>query len=371
LASKSSSSAEYTRDCLEGVNQHWFERNNSPFSNLLSEKSNFIQFNHCYAVGDRTDKGLAALLSGWPGEPGTGILFSPNRWNLLQGLPRELSNSGYKSEFWYGGDISFANQDAFLRQMGMDFIYEETDIKQRIENLKSIDSKLLKWGYSDLTMAALLEKSKTNSTSTKYISKRNNTPVNQPVFKTWLTLSSHEPFDELANTENMNQKEQFQETLKKVDLAVFRYLDALKKSSEWENSMVIIVSDHGKVFGLEDVKWSESEFFRIPLWIGGGALKSNLKGQNWTANVSQSDIYATLAQMLSVDWQHESNPWGRSMINFNSSSTAICFKGEYSILVSETKESFGHLHDKLRTSDSLDLYRRALQSKILRKYFRF
>lgn len=362
---------------LEGVNQHWLERVDSPLKQWLTYSDQFLQFSRCYAVGDRTDKGLASLISGWPGEPGLGILFSPDRWSQLHGLPNLLQNLGYSTEFWYGGDVSFANQKAFLKQMGMQSITDESQIQNRIaaNNNKIIP---LKWGFSDIVMANLLneidriryKEQLRKSPRTMDRNNKNTSSNPHPVFRTWLTLSSHEPFDVVEKSNYQTDRELFEASLMHVDSAIASYLESLKNNSQWNNSLIIIVSDHGKAFGLDEVKWSESEFFRIPLWIGGGALNPSLKGKKWTSVVSQADIYATMASMLTAREGYFQPLWGRTMINFNSNNAALCFKGNFSLLISGTQEILGNTESSNTPLDTLDAHRRALQSKIIRNYFR-
>lgn len=355
---------------LEGINQHWLERYRSPFPLLQKEKSNFLQFTRCYAVGDRTDKGLASLLSGWPGEPGPGILFSPDRWSSLVGMPKVLKTKGYKSEFWYGGDINFANQRPFLVKMGCDQITDYFSLERMTQQRKFSDKQIndirkLQWGYSDITVAQLMSNSNTYQSNT--------TPSAMPIFRTWLTLSTHEPFDVVGkkNITISNDRKKFELSMSHLDTALSLYFQSLRKNHQWENSLVIIVSDHGKIFGLEDVQWSESEFFRIPLWIGGGALNDELRGKNWTSVISQSDVYATLSAMLADNPTDTLNTWGRIMINFNSFPGAISFKGDYSLYIAKDQEKLGHLLKSSTVRDSMEITREALQSKIIRKYFRY
>lgn len=364
---------------LEGINQHWLERRNSPFTQLKQLESDFLTFSRCYSIGDRTDKGLAALIGGWPGEPGPGILFSPDRWDRLTGLTELFQSNNYRSEFWYGGDINFANQGSFLQTMGFNEIFDKQSISKSSiinENVPKtkiyprVNPTVIKWGYSDMFTASSMLKSNNDpyfeGKSSSVLSRKS------PLFRTWLTLSTHEPFDIVLDRELKTDRQLFEASMGHLDSAISTYLLSIKSNPrEWDNSLIIIVSDHGKVFGLEDMPWSESEFFRIPLWIGGGAVNQNLKGRKWESIVSQSDLYATLSYMLSNCNLEENQPWGRAMINFNGFQSALCFKGDYSLLIWGNQENLGHLEKPMVLSDKLDFNRRALQSKIIRKNFRF
>ena len=362
---------------LEGINQHWLERNNSPLVQLKKLGTDFLSFSRCYAVGDRTDKGLASLIGGWPGEPGPGILYSPDRWNNLIGLANVLKSSNYASEFWYGGDDDFANTGAFLKSMGFDNLFDINFIDQYYSKKKlsdinikdqSIQLRKIKWGFSDISTAEAIINTKLKSQA-QHLTKKTKS---NPVFRTWLTLSTHEPFDIVGDYLFKSDEELFVSSMKHLDSAVFNYINSLVKDKNvWNNSLVIIVSDHGKVFGLEDVPWSESEFFRIPLMIGGGALRNDLRGKKWNSTVSQSDLYATLSYMLTNRRVMDEKTWGRPMFNFNGFQQALCFKGDYSLLIDREIEDLGHIQESINLLDTIELRRRSLQSKIIRNYFRF
>ncbi len=361
---------------LEGINQHWLERKNTPLIQLKKLSANFLSFSKCYAVGDRTDKGLASVVTGWSGEPGPGIMFSPDRWNNLQGLPNILKSSNYTSEFWYGGDNDFANYGAFLKTMGYNNLYDinfidDVNINNDQNNNNTSTSlthpKKIKWGYSDISTAEFIINSNQKNKQLGF----SKTSATRPLFRTWLTLSTHEPFDIVGDFARKSDKQLFVSSMKHLDSAIFNYISSLSEDADlWENSLVIIVSDHGKVFGLEDLPWSEAEFFRIPLLIGGGALNEKLIGKKWNSIVSQSDLYATLSYLLTDNSFGSNKPWGRPMFNFNGFNQAMCFKGDYSLLIEGDHENLGHIQEFANSMNYIELQRKSLQSKIIRKYFR-
>src|SRR5690606_7393298 len=126
-----------------------------------------------YASGDRTDKGLIAILSGYPAQPQTSIIKFPAKTERLPQLNRFIREMGYRTSFIYGGDIDFANFRSYLNSSGFD----------HLTTLDDFDDELYtsKWGVHDHHMfkRALEELDTTTA----------------PFFKVILTLSSHEPFD--------------------------------------------------------------------------------------------------------------------------------------------------------------------------------
>jgi len=68
-----------------------------------------ILFSNFYASGTRTDKALPAILSGYPAQPAQSIIKEPKKSQSLPSLVKILTENGYHSSFWYGGEINFAN----------------------------------------------------------------------------------------------------------------------------------------------------------------------------------------------------------------------------------------------------------------------
>jgi len=68
-----------------------------------------ILFTEFFASGTRTDKAMPAILNGYPAQPAQSIINEPKKSQSLPSIVRILSENGYNSSFWYGGEISFAN----------------------------------------------------------------------------------------------------------------------------------------------------------------------------------------------------------------------------------------------------------------------
>ncbi|MEO5942346.1 MAG: sulfatase-like hydrolase/transferase, partial [Ferruginibacter sp.] len=77
-------------------------------------KNDGIYFSNIYASGDRTDKGIVAVLSGYPAQPITSIVKEPGKASKLPMLSTQFSKEGYHTAFYYGGELEFANIKAYL-----------------------------------------------------------------------------------------------------------------------------------------------------------------------------------------------------------------------------------------------------------------
>ncbi len=125
----------FTADALQSMQGE----NLSP--NLDRIAGEGILFEHIYASGDRTDKGLVAILSGFPSQPTASIITEPDKLSRLAYLPASLKKAGYHTAFIYGGESEFANMKAYLFQSGFEQVTDKTGF-----NAADMNSK---WGAHD------------------------------------------------------------------------------------------------------------------------------------------------------------------------------------------------------------------------------
>jgi len=222
----------------------------SRFAPRLSELSTEgILFDSLYASGDRTDKGIVSLLSGYPAQPRTSIVKYPAKTRQLPNWPQKMSSMGYHTSFVYGGDARFANMESYLVQSGFKNITQDENFPESLPRSK--------WGVHD---EHLFEQLLTEIDTAR-----------QPFFKVTLTLSSHEPFDVPFGKLPVGAglEELYLNSCRYTDSVLGNFLSAAKKRSWWKDTWIVITSDHGHKFpgGQEAM---HPERFRIPmLWLGG------------------------------------------------------------------------------------------------------
>ncbi len=247
----------------------------TPHINALVKEG--ILFDHFYASGDRTDKGLVALLSSYPAQPRTSIIKFPEKTQSLPFLSRELDKQGYHTSFVYGGDIGFANMESYLTMAGFSHITEDSDFPGELNNSK--------WGVHDhIVFDRLL--SECDSAAS-------------PFFKTLLTLSSHEPFDVPTHPryiEGNDEASLFLNACRYTDASLGEFIRQAKTKPWWNNTLIVITADHGHRFpDQEELK--EKERFHTPLLLLGGALAK--KDTVIHTIGSQVDIGTTLLKQVS------------------------------------------------------------------------
>lgn len=243
------------------------------FGRLCSEGALFTNF---YSSGDRTDKGLISILSGYPAQPVTSIIKHPAKTQRLPYLNHYMRDLGYQTSFVYGGDINFANFRSYLTSSRFDHITTVDDFPEEYNTSK--------WGVHDhIVFQRALQECDT---------------ARHPFFKVILSLSSHEPFDVpmVPQFPGSEAETLFLNSCYYTDRSIGDFMIRARSAPWWDNTVIIFVADHGHRFpGAKEIK--DKERYRIPLLFVGGAVKSDTVIHKFA---SQTDFPNTLLSQLSA-----------------------------------------------------------------------
>ncbi|HRD59211.1 MAG TPA: sulfatase-like hydrolase/transferase [Ferruginibacter sp.] len=256
----------------------------TPGFNQLKKEG--LYFSNIYATGDRTDKGIVGVLSGYPAQPITSIVKLPTKAATLPMLPEAFKKQGYHTAFYYGGELEFANMKAYLMSCGFNQFTSIKDFDKKDQNSK--------WGAHD---EVVMKKLCTDLAKTQ-----------QPFFYTWLTLSSHEPFETPVNTViNGNDEEsKFLNSLHYTDKVIFDFITQCKQQPWWQNTLVAIVADHGHP--LPNLG-SKEKNFRIPVLLLGAGIKPSIVSKTG----SQNDLAAILSFKAGLPYQQFT--WSKNLLD--------------------------------------------------------
>jgi phosphoglycerol transferase MdoB-like AlkP superfamily enzyme len=247
-----------------------------------------ILFTNFYSTGVRTDKSVPGILCGYPSQPITIIMRNPKKSQSLPSLPRILGREGYRTSFWYGGDIDFANMRSFMHNIDFQEVITKDNFDRSQYNSK--------WGVHDHVLLEKLIDSLDASS--------------KPFFNVTLTLSSHEPFEiptEPVFTGN-DRITLFRNSVHYTDQSIGNFLSAALSKPWWDNTLVILVSDH--CWRLPGTPAFAPENFHIfMLWTGGAVAK---KGTMMDKISSQVDIPVTLLHQLGLD---SAFPFGKDLFS--------------------------------------------------------
>ncbi len=246
--------------------------------NLDKIAENGILFSNLYATGDRTDKGIIAVLSGYPAQPTSSIMKFSKKTEKLPKLPEILKNNGYNTEWICGFNIDFANMRSYIYSSDYDKI---TDIEDFPKNKQGE-----KWGVHDHFVFEKLSESIENT--------------KEPFFKVFMTLSSHEPFDVPMKPvfSIKNETDRFLNSAYYTDKSLGKFIEDFKKTKKWKNTLIIFVADHGSRLP-DNTAYHLPLKFRIPMiWTGGAVSKHDTIIQK---TASQIDIPKTVLSQLNIE----------------------------------------------------------------------
>ncbi len=267
----------FSYECLE----------NGSAAGLDSIARRGVKFTNFYANSFRTDRGLVSILSGYPSQPTASIMKYPRKSQSLPSIPRTLKKYGYDLKYYYGGDADFTNMRSYLRASGIDRIISQDDFP---------DTPKFKWGVHD---GYLFER----------VTEDLSSGVNAPFMYVIQTSSSHEPFEVPEGGKRFDDP--YLNSVAYTDICLSRFVNDLKNSELWENTLVIFVADHA-------MRWPQSrtnydvERYRIPFIMTGGAISKNVEID---VVGSQMDIAATLLSQMGIN--RKEFTFSKDMLNFS------------------------------------------------------
>ncbi|HEU4570869.1 MAG TPA: LTA synthase family protein [Gemmatimonadales bacterium] len=250
-----------------------------------------VLFDRFYASGNRTDKGIGAILGGYPPLGNTSVVKEPRKYVGLPGLGRSFAAAGYDTEFLYGGELEFANIRAFVLSSGFGRLVDKASFPPESWNSK--------WGAHDhVLFQRLLQDADA---------------ARRPFLFTALTLSSHEPYDLPVPYAygDSTKLAKYLSSLHYVDAALGDLLRAAATRPWWDSTLVVILADHGNRLPSVDLASDayREETHHIPmLWLGGALAR---RGVRLHTLGDQTDLGPTLLAQLGLPrdgWR-----WGRDL----------------------------------------------------------
>lgn len=250
---------------------------------LNSLKQQGLYFSRFYANSFRTDRGLVAILMGYPAPATVSLMKFPRKTATMPSLAAHLKRGGYDLNYYYGGDADFTNMRSFLINQGFEHITEDADFP--------VTERLSKWGVPDhlLFAKAKADLSAQASAGHRDINTR------RPAFTVIQTSSSHEPFDVPYH----RLSDPILNAFAYADASLGGFISYLKASGRWNQSLVIIVPDHLGAWP-RNADSFKTWRFHVPLIWTGGMIK---RPEVVPVYGSQQDIAATLLGQLGINHQ--------------------------------------------------------------------
>lgn len=252
-----------------------------------------VLFTNFHANSFRTDRGLVAVLSGYPAQPTTSIMKYPRKTQHLPAIARSLKEAGYSTDYYYGGDADFTNMRSYLMASGFDCIISDRDFP--------VGERLSKWGVHDhLVFRRLLEDLRNEAEGYD-----DTDAGHRPAYRVLQTSSSHEPFEVPYRRLENDRQNAFAYT----DSCAGDFIRQFRELPQWKNSVVIFVPDHQGAWP-ENLNNFMVERYKIPLLMVGGAVRRPLRVDTYG---SQQDIAATLLAQLGLP--HDEFTFSKDLFN--------------------------------------------------------
>jgi len=129
--------------------------------------------------------------------------------------------------------------------------------------------------------------------------------IEQPYFSLILTMSMHQPYDAFeehgfeVTDKNLPQRyKNYLNSCHFFDMQIGKYLEGLKGKGLYDNSLIIIVSDHDARPRYLDMEGKISD--DIPIYIINGGFNPS---DAWDGECNQLDVYTTILDIMGIDSQ--------------------------------------------------------------------
>lgn len=239
-----------------------------------------VLFSNIYATGNRSDRGLAGVVSAYPAYPAYSLLKYPKKITEHPRFTKQLEAIGYHTRFYYAGDLNFGGFRSYTTMSFQEEVTEDDFTGKAVKNR-------FKWGMHDEYMFARLHEDMCKA----------DTPFVYMAFN----LSSHEPFDVPMERRIMGEtiESKFLNAICYSDSCIGNFIEDCKKSGLWDNTLFVFVADHGTIkIGHPDPYGLQA--FHIPLVLAGGVL--TVSDTVVPTIGSQTDVVATLFGLLGLDY---------------------------------------------------------------------
>ncbi len=267
---------------------------------LDSLQNHSLYFENCLANAERTFGALPNIIAGIP-EGDQGFLNLRSSYPDHLSLPMLLKENGnYQTNFFCGARAEYDFMDEYLMFQKFDKIYGERSFKRNevmgeVE-FKEGDKRDFNWGAEDLHVFKESMEMMYSDT--------------QSFFNLYLTTSFHEPYayqnqesflstakTAIEKSDNEVKDDLLDEVgtiaaLMYMDYSIAQCIENYKKRSDFENTIFIIVGDHGTKFLSDN---SRIEKYHVPLMIYSPLLKEPQKFSNV---LCQKDIPSALQALL-------------------------------------------------------------------------
>jgi phosphoglycerol transferase MdoB-like AlkP superfamily enzyme len=235
-----------------------------------------MKFEHLFATGTRTVRGLEALSLGTPPVPGQAIVRRPGNDHLAT-VGELLKHQGFSTFFFYGGYGYFDNMNAYFG--ANDYrVVDRTDFPKESVMFENV------WGVADEALF--------NNVIRTFDAK---SATDKPFFAHIMTTTNHRPYTYPDGRIDIPSPGGREGGVKYTDYAIGKFIKDAKTKPWFKDTLFVIVADHcASVAGKSKLP---VDMYHIPLIFYAPEL---LKPATYSPVVSQIDIAPTLLDVLGM-----------------------------------------------------------------------
>ena len=250
-------------------------------------------FDHFYATGNRTDRGMESLTLSIPPTPGRSLVKRPHNENLFT-LGSVLRTRGYETAFIYGGYGYFDNMNRFFGANGYRVV-DRTSVGADDVTFGNVwgacDEDLLRWTLREADRDFARAK---------------------PFFHFVMTTSNHRPYTYPDGRIDLPSKEAGRHGgVKYTDFAIGEFLRAAATRPWYKDTIFVIVADHCASSAGKSTMPVENYHIPLIIFAPGGQVKPGVV----STVASQIDYAPTLLGLLG--WSYESRFFGSDILRLD------------------------------------------------------
>jgi phosphoglycerol transferase MdoB-like AlkP superfamily enzyme len=270
----------------------------TPYFDKLAEEG--LLFTRFFSNGTHTHQGMFASLGCFPNLPAFEYLMqTPEGGNRFSGLPQLLGNRQFDNVYVYNGDFGWDNQYGFFGAQGV------TNFVGRMEFVNPVVFDPT-WGVSDQDMfeRAVQELEKKAAGG-------------KPFYALLQTLSNHTPYPLPAKlpVEPVTDRGALNEHLtamRYADWALGQFFEKVRKLPLYQDTLFVIVGDHGFSSGSDQLTELNLARFNVPLLLIAPGIRGKFGARRDTVG-TQIDIVPTIMGRLGGTVRHQC--WGRDLLS--------------------------------------------------------
>ena len=238
-----------------------------------------LAFTRFYSAGIHTNHGITATLYSFPALMMRNLMkgtVTPHR----SGIATVLHEEGYRNLFFMTHESQYDNMNAFLRTNGYDEVYAQEDYpSDEVVNSFGVPDKFL-FSYAMQVI---------NRTAAK----------GKPFMATLLTISNHPPYI-IPPSMPTTTKEPETQIVEYADRCIGEFLTQAKKQPWYDNTIFVILADHGKLVGEMDSELPQS-YNHIPCIMFGPGIPE----RQYNGLATQIDVMPTLLGCMGITYNYE------------------------------------------------------------------